>query len=83
MCLALPMRVISIDGDIAVIAAEGLEQRASLALVPEASLGGYVLVHAGYVLSVIDEDEAAETLALFRELGAFEDEQPAGDALDA
>lgn len=83
MCLALPMRIISIDGDIATIAAEGLEQRASLALVPEASPGDYVLVHAGYALSVIDEDEAAETLALFSELAAAGDEQPDGDALDA
>lgn len=83
MCLALPMRIVSVDGQIATIAAEGLQQRASLALVPEAGPGDYVLVHAGYALSVIDEDEAAETLALFRELGALEDEQPGGDARDA
>lgn len=82
MCLALPMRIISIDGVVATIAADGLEQRASLDLVPEAKPGDYVLVHAGYVLSVIDEDEAAETLALFAELDAFNDEDTGGAARD-
>lgn len=71
MCLALPMRVTAIDGSLATIAAEGLQQRASLQLVPEARVGDYVLVHAGYAISVIDEAEANETLELLRELGEF------------
>jgi len=70
MCLALPMRVVSIEGTLATIAAEGLEQRASLMLVPGAKVGDYVLVHAGYAISVLSEDEAAETLALLAELAA-------------
>ena len=69
MCLALPMRVLSIDGQMATIAAEGLEQRASLALVPDAGVGDWVLVHAGYAINVIAEHEARETLALLAELG--------------
>lgn len=80
MCLALPMRIISMDGVIATIAAEGLEQRASLTLVPEAKLGDYVLVHAGYAISVLSEDEAAETLSLLAELAAAGEE--AADADD-
>ncbi len=68
MCLALPMRVLSIDGDTATIAAEGLEQRASLALVPDARVGDWVLVHAGYALNVLAEQEARETLSLLAEL---------------
>ena len=71
MCLALPMRVIAIDGALATIAAEGLQQRASLQLVPEVRVGDFVLVHAGYAISVIDEAEAHETLELLRELGEF------------
>ncbi len=59
MCLALPMRITAVDGAIATIAAEGLEQRASLTLVPDAKLGDYVLVHAGFAISVLDESEAA------------------------
>jgi hydrogenase expression/formation protein HypC len=72
MCLALPMRVLSRDGDMATIAAEGLEQRASLALVPHAAVGDWVLVHAGFAINVIAEQEARETLALFAQLREFD-----------
>ena len=82
MCLALPMRITAVDGAIATIAAEGLEQRASLTLVPEAKLGDYVLVHAGFAISVLDEAEAAETIALLSELAAC-GEAPPADAGDA
>ena len=82
MCLALPMRITAVDGAIATIAAEGLEQRASLTLVPDAKLGDYVLVHAGFAISVLDESEAAETIALLAELAAC-GEAPPADAGDA
>jgi hydrogenase expression/formation protein HypC len=82
MCLALPMRVISVDGAIATIAAAGLEQRASLMLVPEAGVGDYVLVHAGFAISVLGEDEAAETLALLAELAAAGEEATCDAAAD-
>ena len=68
MCLALPMRITAIDGQLATIVAEGLEQRASVALVPDAAVGDYVLVHAGYAITVIDEAEADETYGLLAEL---------------
>jgi len=71
MCLALPMRVTAVDGTLATIASAGLEQRASLMLVPEAKVGDYVLVHAGFAISVLDQAEANETLDLLREIGAF------------
>jgi hydrogenase expression/formation protein HypC len=80
MCLALPMRIVSIDDGIATIIAGGLEQRASLVLVPDAKPGDSVLVHAGFALSVIDEEDAAETLALFAEIAACADEPTDGDA---
>ena len=67
------MRVLSIDGQMATIAAEGLEQRASLALVPDAGVGDWVLVHAGYAINVLAEQEARETLALLAELGDVAD----------
>lgn len=71
MCLALPMRIIAVDGALATIATAGLEQRASLMLVPTAKVGDYVLVHAGFAISVLDEAEANETLELLREISAF------------
>ena len=75
MCLALPMRITAIDGQLATIVAEGLEQRAShRRSSPTREIGDYVLVHAGYAISVIDEDEAEETYALLAELA----ERPRG-----
>jgi hydrogenase expression/formation protein HypC len=79
MCLALPMRITAVDGARATIAVEGLEQECSLMLVPGAVVGDYVLVHAGYAISVLAETEAQETYALLREMGAFDDSDAGGD----
>lgn len=78
MCLAIPMRITAIDGQLATIETDGLEQRASLVLVPAAKVGDYVLVHAGYALNVIDEAEAQETLELLREIAAVPPMGPEG-----
>jgi hydrogenase expression/formation protein HypC len=67
MCLAIPGKVISIEGSTGIVELGGVKRRTSLQLVPEASPGQYVLVHAGYAIQVIDENEARETLALFDE----------------
>jgi hydrogenase expression/formation protein HypC len=70
MCLALPMRITAVDGTRATIAVEGLQQQCSLILVPGAGVGDYVLVHAGFAISVLDEVEAQETYDLLREIDA-------------
>ncbi len=75
MCLALPMRITALDGARATIAVEGLQQECSVMLVPDAAVGDYVLVHAGFAISVIDEAEAQETYDLLREIGAFEEDE--------
>jgi hydrogenase expression/formation protein HypC len=82
MCLALPMRITAVDGALATIASAGLEQHASIMLVPDATVGDYVLVHAGFAISVLDETEANETFELLREIGAFapDDDAEADDA---
>jgi hydrogenase expression/formation protein HypC len=72
MCLAIPMRITALDGARATIAVEGLEQQCSVMLVPDASVGDYVLVHAGFAISVIDATEAQETYDLLREISAFD-----------
>lgn len=79
MCLALPMRITAVHGDTATIAAEGLEQQASIMLVPQARVGDYVLVHAGYAINLLDEDDARETLALFAEIEALGDDTGGGE----
>jgi len=78
MCIAIPMRITAVDGATATIEAEGLTQQASLALVPEAAMGDYVLVHAGYAITVLDETEARERLELFAEWEEFERGQQSG-----
>jgi len=69
MCLAIPARVVErLEAGDAIIDAGGVEKRVSLALVPEAAVGDYVIVHAGYAIGCLDADEALRTLALFAEM---------------
>jgi hydrogenase expression/formation protein HypC len=74
MCLAIPTRIVAIDGALALVELGGVERQISLALTPEAQVGDYVIVHTGFALSVLDEQEAQETLRLFAEIGALADE---------
>lgn len=79
MCLAVPGKVIALhDGGAATVDMMGTRRDISLRLVPDAQLGDYVLVHAGFAIEVVDEQFAQETLDLIRqfpELAA--DEAPA------
>ena len=68
MCLAIPARVMSVEGYEAEVEIGGVGRRASIMLTPEAKVGSYVLLHAGYAINVIDEEEAEETLKLFKEM---------------
>ena len=83
MCLAVPTLIKSIDGQYAQVEIGGIERKISLALTPEARVGDYVIVHTGFSLSVLDEEEAQETLRLFAEIGAFDDFGVPGDAAAA
>jgi hydrogenase expression/formation protein HypC len=68
MCLAIPALIKSISGQQAVADVEGVTRDISLQLTPEAKVGDYVLLHTGYAISIIDPEEAAETLKLLREM---------------
>ena len=68
MCLAIPALIKKIDGTQGVADIEGVTRGISLELTPEAKVGDYVLLHTGYAISIIDADEAEETLKLLREL---------------
>ena len=73
MCLALPARVVELaEGDMAVVDMGGVRKRVSVALVPEARLGDYVIVHVGHAIGLLDEAEALASLALFAELAQSE-----------
>ena len=68
MCLAIPMRIVEIDGASARVEVEGVRRSARLDLLPDAAVGDYVLIHAGLAITKVDEEEAAETLSLLRRL---------------
>lgn len=68
MCLAVPLRIKSIKGTLAEVEMGGVLLKVSLILTPEAQEGDYVIVHTGFAISVLNEEEAQETLALFAEL---------------
>jgi hydrogenase expression/formation protein HypC len=71
MCLALPARLIQRQGaDEALVELGGVRKTVSIALVPDASPGDYVIVHVGHAIGTIDPLEAERTLALFAELQA-------------
>ena len=71
MCLAVPVRIVSIDGREAETEIAGVRRRVSIAMTPEAKVGDYVLLHTGYAIGVIDEAEAEETLKLFEEIASL------------
>jgi hydrogenase expression/formation protein HypC len=68
MCLGVPMRVMSIEGDLALCEIDGVRREASLMMVDGIEAGDYVIIHAGFAISKLDEADAEETLRVFREL---------------
>ncbi|NLF80361.1 MAG: HypC/HybG/HupF family hydrogenase formation chaperone [Clostridia bacterium] len=71
MCLAIPGKVIDIDSAVALarIDYNGLAKTASTMLMPEVQAGDYVLVHAGFIIQIIDEQYGRDLSELTRELG--------------
>ncbi|WP_018992874.1 HypC/HybG/HupF family hydrogenase formation chaperone [Aromatoleum toluclasticum] len=70
MCLAIPARIVELlPGDACRVDLGGVRKEISLALVDGAEVGDYVIVHVGYALAKLDEEEAEQTLALFAEAG--------------
>lgn len=67
MCLAIPMRLAERKEMEGVVELDGVSRTISLMLLPEAEVGQHVLIHAGYAIGIVDEDEAARTLELLRE----------------
>ena len=68
MCLAVPARIKSINGIEAEVEIGGITRKTSLMLTPEAKVGDYVLLHAGFAINIVDQAEAEETLAIFAEM---------------
>ncbi len=67
MCLAIPMRLLERDELEGIAEVDGVRRRIALMLVPEAEVGDWVLVHAGYAIGTVDEGRARETLELLEQ----------------
>lgn len=72
MCLAVPAQIESVNGQKATVALGGNRFEAILALVPEAKVGDWVLVHAGLAITVLDEKDARETYELLAEMAELD-----------
>ncbi|MGD1148660.1 MAG: HypC/HybG/HupF family hydrogenase formation chaperone [Thermoanaerobaculaceae bacterium] len=68
MCLAVPMKLIERQEALGIAELDGVRREVSLMLQPEAKVGDYVLVHAGYAIGLVDEEEANATLDLLRQV---------------
>ncbi|AIF53576.1 HypC/HybG/HupF family hydrogenase formation chaperone [Pelosinus sp. UFO1] len=71
MCLAVPGKVLERQDMLATIEVGGVTRKVSLMLLPETQVGDFVLIHAGFAVQRIDEEEAEKTLALFKELEQY------------
>lgn len=72
MCLSIPAKIISVDGDMAEVSAGGAIFRAGLQMVSDARVGDYILMHAGFAISKISEEDVHEILRLFEEMNDIE-----------
>lgn len=68
MCLAVIGKVISMNGDEGVIELSGVRREIMLSLVPEVKVGDYVMLHAGFAIQIIDEEDARESIRLLNEM---------------
>lgn len=73
MCLAIPARVISVEGNTATVDFGGVTRSVSIALLENVEIGEYVLVHTGYAIQKMDREEAEKTLELWREILTTDD----------
>lgn len=76
MCLAIPARIVALNELDATVDLGGVRKTISIALVPEAQLDDYVIVHVGHAIGLVDPEEARRTLELFAELDASNPEAP-------
>ena len=67
MCLAVPSKIVALQGEYALVDLDGIQRQVSLRLVEDVGVGDYVIVHSGFAIHKIDEDQARESLAILRQ----------------
>ncbi|MDP2999287.1 MAG: HypC/HybG/HupF family hydrogenase formation chaperone [Bryobacterales bacterium] len=84
MCLAIPGKILDLEQEgesrLARVEFGGITRKVSLDLVPEAGVGDYVIVHVGFAISKLDEEEAHRTLELLEQMSALQEDEPAETA---
>ena len=68
MCLAVPAQIVEREDMLATVDVGGVQRQVSMLLLPEAKIGDYVLIHAGFAMQQIDEEEAKLTWSLLQEM---------------
>ena len=68
MCLAIPGKILSIEGNSALVDFDGIKQKVIIALIMNPEVGKYVIVHAGYAIEQMDEKDALEAIQQWREI---------------
>ena len=71
MCLAIPMKLIKIEGNKGVVELSGVKKEISLALLKKVKVGEYLIIHAGFAIEKLNEEEAKKTLAIWEEIGSL------------
>ncbi len=72
MCLAVPMKLIEIEGDKGIVELSGVKKEVSLRLLKEVKKGDYLIIHAGFAIERMDEEEAQETLKIWEDIDRIE-----------
>lgn len=75
MCLAVPAKVVSREEFLAVVDVAGVTRNVSLMLLPHAKVGDFVMIHAGFAIETVEEEEAGRILELLQELASYEHER--------
>lgn len=76
MCLAIPAKIVKIENGMGTVDVDGTQRQVSLLLQEDARVGDYVIVHAGFAIHRVDEEEALESLRFLREMVAELEENP-------
>jgi len=72
MCIAVPMKVVEINGNMGVVEYSGVKREVGLMLMDDTKLGDWVLIHAGFAISKLNQEEAEETLSLLKQAELIE-----------
>jgi hydrogenase expression/formation protein HypC len=72
MCLAIPMKIVEIEGNRGIVEYTGIKREVGLDLLEDVKVDDWVIIHTGFAISKLNEEEAQETLSLLKEGGLIE-----------